>query len=105
MTGYPEFNFPAFHAAAADLRRQGHEVVNPAEADYNPEPGSEGWATGENVQQSREWYLRRSLLLMLAKGCDGVVLLPGWRESKGARLEAHVAAELGWATFEYTPPR
>lgn len=33
MRGYAEFNFPAFHAAAARLREQGHTVFNPAERD------------------------------------------------------------------------
>jgi hypothetical protein len=31
MTGLPEFNFPAFHAAAASLRARGFEVENPAQ--------------------------------------------------------------------------
>ena len=31
MTGLPDFNFPAFHAAAARLREAGWEVMNPAE--------------------------------------------------------------------------
>jgi len=31
MRGYPEFNHPAFHAAAAELRASGHAVFNPAE--------------------------------------------------------------------------
>lgn len=35
MTGLPEYNYPAFHAAAAELRAQGWRVVNPAE---NAEP-------------------------------------------------------------------
>jgi len=33
MTHLPHFNFPAFHTAAYVLRRQGHEVFNPAEED------------------------------------------------------------------------
>ncbi|MGB3485339.1 MAG: DUF4406 domain-containing protein [Mycobacterium sp.] len=33
MRGIPEFNFPAFHAAAAKLRADGHHVFNPAERD------------------------------------------------------------------------
>jgi uncharacterized protein DUF4406 len=32
MSGLPEFNFPAFHKAAADWRAAGWEVVNPAES-------------------------------------------------------------------------
>ena len=31
MSGLPDLNFPAFHAAAAELRALGHTVVNPAE--------------------------------------------------------------------------
>jgi hypothetical protein len=91
MTGYAEHNFPAFHAAAADLRAQGHEVVSPAEQPWN-----------DVLTHPWDYYLRRDLAVML--GCEGVALLPGWRASKGARLEAYVATELGMATFEYTPP-
>ena len=39
MTGLPEFNFPAFHAAAAKLRERGHAAVNPAE--INAETGGD----------------------------------------------------------------
>ena len=41
MSGIENSNFPAFHAAAAELRALGHEVVNPAE--LNPDPDSP-WA-------------------------------------------------------------
>ena len=37
--------------------------------------------------------MREDLLLLLE--CDKVSVLPGWRESKGARLEVFVASELG----------
>lgn len=80
MTGLPEFNFPAFYAAAAALRAKGLEVVNPAEI---------------NATTDGDWhqYLREDIKALC--DCDGIVLLPGWEGSKGAHLELHVAHRLG----------
>ena len=72
MTGYPELNFPAFHAAAAALRAAGHKVANPAE--INPDPGAE-W-TACMFRDLEELSL-----------CDGIVMLPGWEASPGAQIE------------------
>jgi len=79
MTGHKDLNFPAFAAEAARLRALGHEVVNPAEV--NPDPGM-AWAE----------CLRRDIPALLT--CDGVALLPGWENSRGARLERHIAEAL-----------
>lgn len=85
MTGKDDWNFPAFHAAAKELRARGDLVVNPAELDEADEvlPGERPW----------DWYLRRDLKEMLQ--CDAVYALEGWEESKGAQLEIYVANELG----------
>lgn len=82
MTGVPLFNHPAFHAAAKKLREQGHEVINPAELD-------------EEIGTDEPWdvYLRRDLAMLVT--CDAIALLPGWEKFRGARLEKHVACELG----------
>ena len=80
MTGLPEFNYPAFHAAAAELRGQGHEVINPAE---NPVPACGSWAG----------YMRMALEELVQ--CDAIYLLPNWIGSKGARLESRIALDLG----------
>lgn len=80
MSGLPELNFPAFHAAAAALRTAGFEVINPAEHEEAP---GKTWAD----------YLRKDIRLLM--DCAGVALLPGWEHSKGARLERHIAIELG----------
>jgi hypothetical protein len=80
MSGLPDLNFPAFHAAAASLRSLGHEVVNPAEV--NPDPTMQ-WADA-----------MRADIPELVK-CEAIALLPGWQKSRGARLEAHIAMELG----------
>lgn len=80
MTGLPECNFPAFHAAAASLRSRGYEVSNPAEI---------------NKETNGDWckYLRADIKALC--DCDVLVLLPGWESSKGAHLELHVAHRLG----------
>lgn len=79
MSNMPGHNFPAFDAAALLLRRAGHVVINPADRGI-----VYGWAW--------EDYLRRDLAEMLE--CDGVAVLPGWADSRGASLEVHVARAL-----------
>ena len=41
MTGYPDLNFPAFNAAARELRAKGFDVANPAEIEPT---GEKTWA-------------------------------------------------------------
>lgn len=80
MTGLPDWNYPAFHKAAAELRAAGHIVINPAEV--NPDT-TQPWAA-----------CLRACLAEVVK-CDTIALLPGWQHSRGAKLEHHVASELG----------
>ncbi|MBN3853814.1 DUF4406 domain-containing protein [Paraburkholderia sp. Ac-20340] len=80
MTGIPELNFPRFHAEAARLRGLGHDVINPAE--INPAAGTE-WAAA----------MRADIRELVT--CEGICLLPGFEGSRGARLERHIALELG----------
>jgi len=78
-TGLPLSNYPAFHAAAAQLRALGFHVENPAD---NPPPACGTWLG---------WM--RMAVRQLAL-CDGVVLLPGWERSKGACAEFRLADDL-----------
>lgn len=76
MTGYEDFNRPAFAEAAARLRSLGHVVVSPGELDEaGHTPGDWPWKA----------YMRRDIVELM--GCDTIALLPGWAQSKGARLE------------------
>ena len=81
MTGIPEFNFPAFNAAAARLRAAGHEVINPAENE------------GGDTSKTWAYYMRQDLHHVLS--VEAIAVLPGWQRSRGATLEVAVARALG----------
>lgn len=84
MTGYPDYNRPAFHAAEAAIRgAKGRHwnVDNPASLDLGPEA---------------KWqdYMRRHIVTIGTRVSE-MVVLPGWECSRGARLEVDLAHALG----------
>ncbi len=80
MSGIENFNYPAFHAKAAQLREAGFDVVNPAEITTD-------------TTASWEDCLRQDIAELVT--CTGIHLLPGWENSKGAKLELYIATALG----------
>lgn len=80
MTGYPDYNFPAFAEARKKLRSLGAEVHCPAEL-------------GQVEEWEWEQYMRRDLIAMLTN-CRAVVVLEGWSRSRGAQMEVNIAAKL-----------
>ncbi|QGH74541.1 deoxycytidylate deaminase [Arthrobacter phage Kuleana] len=78
MTGLPDFNYPAFNSAAGRLRAAGFEVLNPA----------------DNKPEIPDWvgYMREALGQLVR--ADAVAVLPGYADSRGARLETQLAVEL-----------
>lgn len=98
MRGIPEFNFPAFHAAAKLLRYRGNEVFNPAERDeqegFNPKEHPAG-----DMTKALEggFSLRKALAADTEYIClhaDAIAMLPGWEHSGGARAEHALACIL-----------
>ena len=85
MSGLPDLNYPAFHAAADLLRADGHEVINPAE---NPAPPCKSW----------RGYMRMSVAQVAQ--CEAIAVLPGWEKSRGATLEMHIARQLDLIVME-----
>ncbi|MFP4895603.1 DUF4406 domain-containing protein [Paraburkholderia sp. EG304] len=85
MTGYPELNFPLFHAETARLRGLGFEIVNPAEINADP---------------AAEWLDCMRADIKQLVDCDGVALLPGWEQSRGATLEHAIVRGLGLRVFQ-----
>ena len=83
MSGIPESNYPAFRDACVRLRAWGYEIVSPHET----------WPHSEHADE--EAYLellRHDAETMLT--CQGIILLPGWTKSRGARFEFHIALTL-----------
>lgn len=93
MSGYPESNFPAFHAAASLLRSVGHEVVNPAE--LNPVGLDTPPDDAPPAVLKRYWQACLRVDIRALCDCEGIVLMDGWLDSSGACLEQHVAHRLG----------
>ena len=76
VDGYEE----TFAKAADDLRAREYEPVNPVA------PGLvEGWTYRD--------YINRGFQMLM--DCDGMLLLPGYMDSKGAALELHYALAVG----------
>jgi hypothetical protein len=78
MTNIPEHNFPAFRAAAKTLRARGWTIISPAEMDETQPIENGTWGQ----------YLARDLLVIAGENVDGMVFLPCWHNSRGARTEA-----------------
>lgn len=105
MSGIPKFNFPAFYAAAKDLRSVGYEIVSPAELDDADHAGEAlRSASGAPGDSTTTWgkCLGRDVQL-IADECSGIVFLPAWEGSRGARLEAFTGFVVGLEFGLYTP--
>ena len=87
MTGYPDFNYPAFRKAASIFRMNGLEVFDPSEC-----------FDGDQTL-SKETYMREDITAVLKATL--VVTLDGWEQSSGARLEVEVAKAIGIPVESY----
>jgi hypothetical protein len=87
MTGKKNNNVEAFNTVTAELRDLGYVVINPAELD-------DGEDKSDIVSGDSEWVkcLKRDIRKLL--NVDAVVVLKGWKNSKGALLEVLIAYEL-----------
>lgn len=88
-------------------RMPGFEAVNRfdvAPADHPGSPCPPGYSPGEGELEhtSSACYMRTDLLALL--GCDAILMLRGWRDSRGAKVEHDVAVACGFQVFEAGAP-
>lgn len=106
MRGYDQFNYPAFHKAAAMLRAQGHSVFSPAEKDierHNGEDISIG-TTGQLAEiEAKGFSLRDAIaddLEYIIRHADAIALLPGFEKSSGVAVELALSKFLSLEVIE-----
>lgn len=107
MSGIPKFNFPAFFAAATHLREFGWDIISPAEMDDEADKGIalksvDGSIADHTAMSGKTWgdFLSRDVKIV-ADQVVGLVLLPGWEKSRGARLEVFVGLLCGREFYAY----
>lgn len=97
MTGYQNFNREAFDEAAAVLREQGYTVIVPGDGEEYDEIEM---ISMEVARQKREFFLSRDIDY-IQEQADVLVVLPGWMQSEGAKLEVAVAQAIGIPVFTF----
>lgn len=100
MRGIHQFNFPAFYKAEERLRswHQVAEVFNPARWDVEHKGFDPANLTGHEDLASLGFDLPKTLhhdLGIILMWAEGVVCLPGWENSSGARAEVATAHAIG----------
>ena len=86
ITGHLDTYEETFAAAADTIRKGGHEPVS---------------STGIKGSPDWSWWQWMDACIPLLKTCQGIYMLPGWRESRGATVEWHTAQALGLRLFGY----
>jgi Domain of unknown function (DUF4406) len=108
MTGYPQFNFPLFKKAAKALRKEGMEIISPAELDSKQtkreaKASKDGKLVDGKIGGETWGQILGRDVEVIADQVDGIVFLDGWTASRGARLEATVGLlQPGFLFYNYS---
>lgn len=86
MTGYPEFNYPAFNEMEKRLKALGFDVFNPASI-----KGEDNWT----------WKDYMKPCIKAIPDCDGIVMLENSEYSNGAMVELDIARALELTVIDH----
>lgn len=99
MRGIRHFNFPAFDRVRDEWLRNGYEVISPADLDRaigfdeTAFPDEYDWIDLRKIGFDIRDAVKRDAEALCK--CDTIIMLPGWRNSKGATAELAIANWLG----------
>src|SRR5690554_148008 len=79
VTGIEEEAYVLFNEVEQALIKEGYEAINPMKL---PHDHDKSW----------EAYMKECISILTS--CDYIILLPNWKDSKGARLEQAIAYNL-----------
>lgn len=83
ITGIPDLNRHAFEQAKKVLRSHGLIPISPIDVCAE---ASASWTWAD--------YMREDITAMM--GCEAITMLPGWKQSRGAKIEHDLAMALGF---------
>lgn len=87
ITGDPNYR-DKFARAEAELKRQGHLVMNPA-----------------ILPEGFEWETYMHITVTMLNACDTIYLLEDWQDSRGAQIEAKIAQDENYTIIYQKPPK
>lgn len=96
MSGIEDNNFPAFDMFTKEIEANTEfSVISPADLDRDLGFDGTETVTGDDLRK----VLTEDIDHIMHE-CHAIALMPGWRNSSGARVELHVAAALGLELYE-----
>ena len=94
MTGIPDNNRDEFSRMASLLQAKGHEPVNPHDIIPTRRIKMTAGYIEEPIKDPKYLdYLKADIAVLMF--CDAYVILDGWGDSRGARIEKGLADDLG----------
>lgn len=94
MSGIPNYNKESFSKAMDYIKDMGFDCINPvdicSELSFLP-------TDTEDIK----WKECMKLDIKALLGCSDIFLLPGWNQSRGAKLEYTLAVAMGLGVMSY----
>ena len=93
MSGYEQYNAPQFKFDVNALRAVGIIIESPEE---NKRPT--GW---EYLTEMKLWQVMMDLCVIQMGKCNGIIMMKGWPQSRGAVRELQYATDRNWPVYYY----